>query len=49
MNWPHTSTDMKGNKELLKYEDYGINPDIALNDGSDWIVQLMRIIKQRYY
>jgi hypothetical protein len=34
-------TDMKGSKEHLKYENYGITPDIFLSDTSDWIDQLL--------
>lgn len=39
-------TDMKGKKEHLIYEDYGIVPDITLNDDSDWIDQLVSIINK---
>lgn len=40
-------TDMYGGSlELLKYEDYGINPDIILDDRSDWIQQVVDIIQK---
>jgi len=37
-------TDMSGPDRLLQYEDYGIAPDIYLDDKSDWIDQLLRVI-----
>lgn len=41
-------TDMYGGSlDLLKYEDYGIKPDIYLHDNSDWIRQVLDIIKKR--
>ena len=40
-------TDMKGKSSLLQYEDYGISPDISLNDQSDWIEQVVGIIKKK--
>lgn len=41
-------TDMKGKASLLKYEDHGISPDIFLNDQSDWVEQVVGIIKKKY-
>lgn len=40
-------TDMKGNKKLLQYENYGIIPDISLNQNSDWIGQVIKIIQEK--
>ena len=40
-------TDMKGKASLLQYEDHGIRPDISLNDQSDWIEQVVGIIKKK--
>jgi C-terminal processing protease CtpA/Prc len=40
-------TDMKGKKEYLKYEDYGIEPDIALTDKIDWIDQVIEVIQRK--
>jgi hypothetical protein len=39
-------TDMKGPRKLLQYEDQGIQPDIYLNGESDWLEQVLRIIKK---
>jgi C-terminal processing protease CtpA/Prc len=41
-------TDMKGSKKHLQYEDYGINPDIFLKDDTDWIEQVVAIIRKKY-
>jgi len=38
---------MKGNKKLLQYENYGITPDISLNHNSDWIEQVIKIIREK--
>ena len=40
-------TDMKGKASLLQYEDYGISPDITLHDHSDWIEQVVDIIRKK--
>jgi hypothetical protein len=40
-------TDMKGDKRLVKYENYGVTPDIILNDSNDWIEQVMKIIGKK--
>jgi C-terminal processing protease CtpA/Prc len=39
-------TDMKGDKRLIPYENYGINPDITLSDTKDWIEQTIEIIRK---
>ena len=39
-------TDMKGDKRLIPYENYGINPDIILLDTKDWIEQTIEIIRK---
>ena len=31
---------------MLKYEDVGINPDISLNEDSNWIEQAIKIIRK---
>lgn len=38
-------TDMKNKKKLLQYESIGIDPGITLNAGTDWIGQLLELIK----
>jgi len=40
-------TDMKGDKRLIPYENYGINPDIVLLDKKDWIEQVIEIIRKK--
>lgn len=40
-------TDMGGDKKLLPYENYGINPDIILLDTKDWIEQTIEIIRKK--
>ena len=40
-------TDMKGDKRLIPYENYGINPDIVLLDTKDWIEQTIEIIRKK--
>jgi len=40
-------TDMQGSKKLLKYENYGIKPEIVLNTNTDWITQTLEIIKTK--
>ena len=40
-------TDMKGDKRLIPYENYGINPDIILLDTKDWIEQTIEIIRKK--
>ena len=39
-------TDMKGDKRLIPYENYGINPDIILLETKDWIEQTIQIIRK---
>jgi hypothetical protein len=39
-------TDMKGKSEHLLYEDYGINPDVNLDENKDWIEQVMNHIQK---
>jgi len=39
-------TDMKGKAGLLQYENIGINPDVFLDDKSDWIEQVLKIVAQ---
>lgn len=39
-------TDMKGSPRDLAYEDQGIKPDIKLQADSDWIQQVVDIIKR---
>jgi hypothetical protein len=40
-------TDMKGDKRLIPYENYGINPEIVLTDRKDWIEQTVEIIHKK--
>lgn len=40
-------TDMPGSAKLLKYEDVGINPDISLDEGSNWIDQVIEVIRKK--
>ena len=40
-------TDMNGDKRLVPYENYGINPDITLLDNKDWIDQVVEIIRKK--
>ena len=40
-------TDMDGDKRLMPYEVYGINPDIILVDTKDWIEQTVEIIRKK--
>ena len=40
-------TDMNGNKKLVPYENYGINPDITLLDNKDWIEQVVEVIREK--
>lgn len=39
-------TDMKNPAKLLKYEDVGIKPDIFLDGDSNWIEQVIKIIRE---
>ena len=39
-------TDMKGKDEHLLYEDHGINPDINLNENTDWIEQIVTYMRK---
>lgn len=41
-----TPTDMRGSKKLLKYENYGISPDIFLLNTKDWIEQTIDVINK---
>ena len=40
-------TDMNGDKRLIPYEVYGVNPDITLTDSKDWIDQTIEIIRKK--
>lgn len=40
-------TDMKGSAKLLQYEDYGIRPDNILHDDSNWIEQVVELIRKQ--
>ena len=40
-------TDMKGKKNLLLYENFGIKPDIFLKNDSNWIIQVTDIINMK--
>lgn len=40
-------TDMKGSVKLLQYEDYGIRPDNILNEDSNWINQVVELIRKK--
>jgi hypothetical protein len=40
-------TDMKGDKRLIPYEVYGVNPDIILNNSKDWIEQAVELIRKK--
>ena len=40
-------TDMNGDKRLIPYEVYGINPDITLTDTKDWIEQTIEMIRKK--
>lgn len=40
-------TDMKGDKRLIPYENYGINPDIILSDNKDWVEQAIEVILKK--
>ncbi len=40
-------TDMNGDKRLIPYENYGINPDITLLDNKDWIEQVVELIRKK--
>jgi hypothetical protein len=39
------TTDMNNGPELLPYEDYGISPDIVLRDDSNWMEQVVQMIR----
>jgi hypothetical protein len=39
-------TDMRDNGHYLPYENYGVAPDTILNNGSDWIRQVVKLIEQ---
>ncbi|MGN6399087.1 MAG: S41 family peptidase [Flavisolibacter sp.] len=41
------TTDMNNGSALLQYEDYGINPDVFLTDGKDWIEQAVEITQKK--
>jgi len=40
-------TDMNNGSSLLQYEDYGIKPDIILTDDSDWIKQVVEVLRRK--
>lgn len=39
-------TDMVNGSEPLQYEDLGIQPDVFLQDGQDWLEQLIEMIQK---
>lgn len=41
------TTDMNNGSAFLQYEDYGINPDVFLTDGKDWIEQAVEIAQKK--
>ena len=41
------TTDMNNGSALLQYEDYGINPDIILQQDKDWIEQVVEITSKK--
>jgi hypothetical protein len=41
------TTDMNNGSALLQYEDYGINPDITLQQDKDWIEQVVEITRKK--
>lgn len=40
-------TGVKGRGNLLQYEDYGIKPGIILQNDSNWIDQIVEIIRKK--
>ncbi len=40
-------TDMDGDKRLVPYEVFGVNPDITLSNTSDWVEQTVEIIRKK--
>jgi Peptidase family S41 len=40
-------TDMNNGAALLQYEDYGIKPDIILTEDSDWIKQVVGVLRRK--
>lgn len=40
-------TDLKGERSFLEYEDHGIEPQIELHNESDWVSQVMALIRNR--
>ena len=46
-NYQIYPTDMKGRKSYLKYESYGIVPEIQLNNNSDLLTQTINLIGKR--
>jgi len=40
-------TDMRDNAQYLPYENYGVAPDTILNNGSDWVKQVVKLIEQQ--
>lgn len=40
-------TDMDNGSELLPYEDFGIKPDIILTGESDWIEQVVEVLRRK--
>ena len=39
-------TDMKASGKLFPYENYGIVPEIVLDNATDWLVQIQKLIKK---
>ena len=40
-------TDMDGDKRLIPYEVFGVNPDVTLSNTSDWVEQTVEIIGKK--
>jgi hypothetical protein len=40
-------TDLGGDRRLIPYENYGINPDVTLTGEEDWIEQTISIINKK--
>jgi hypothetical protein len=38
---------MDGDKRLLPYEVFGVNPDITLSHTSDWVEKTVEIIRKK--
>jgi hypothetical protein len=38
---------MDGDKRLVPYEVFGVNPDITLSNKADWVEQTVEIIRKK--